>query len=57
LVQRENLERLDDDIAILSKYLKTEESPRVLFAAIKALQSSQHESWDELMVRVNELLE
>ena len=29
-VQRENLQRLDDDIAILKKYLKTEDVPKAL---------------------------
>jgi hypothetical protein len=36
--QRENLQRLDDDIAILTKYLKTEDAPKGVIDTLEALR-------------------
>ena len=36
-IQRENLQRLDDDIVILSKYLKTEGASKDVSASVKRL--------------------
>jgi hypothetical protein len=56
-VQHENLQRLDDDIAILTKYLKTEGAPKAVIDALEALSSEQHESWKTAVERITELLE
>lgn len=45
-IQRESLERLDDDIAILTKYLKTEGAPKAAIDTLEALGSDQHDAWD-----------
>jgi hypothetical protein len=52
-VQRENLQRLDDDITILAKYLKTKGAPKPAINALESLRNEQHESWQHpvLMIR------
>jgi hypothetical protein len=40
-VQRENLQRLDDDIAILSKYLKTEGVPKAAISILEGMSNEQ----------------
>jgi hypothetical protein len=56
-VQRENLERLDDDVAILTKYLKTQNTPKATISALEGLRIEQHESWKTAVERIEELLE
>jgi hypothetical protein len=45
LVQSENLQRLDDDIAILAKYLKTEGAPTTAIDALDTLSNEVHTKW------------
>ncbi|HTF70031.1 MAG TPA: hypothetical protein VK638_45870 [Edaphobacter sp.] len=56
-VQHENLQRLDDDIDILTKYLKTEGAPKATIDALNRLSSEQRESWKAAIERITELLE
>jgi hypothetical protein len=56
-VQRENLERLDDDIAILTKYLKTEGAPKAAISMLEGISNEQHKSWKTAVERIVELLE
>jgi len=56
-VQHENLQRLDDDIDILTKYLKTQGAPKATIDALDRLSSEQHESWKAAIERITELLE
>jgi hypothetical protein len=56
-IQRENLQRLDDDIAILTKYLKTEGAPKAAIDALEALSNEQHASWQAAVERIEEVME
>jgi len=56
-VQRENLQRLDDDIDILMKYLRGEGAPKAVIDALEALRTEQHESWKTAVERIADLLE
>jgi hypothetical protein len=55
-IQRENLQRLDDDIAILTKYLKTEGASREVMEALETLSNEQHASWQAAVQRIEELI-
>jgi hypothetical protein len=56
-VQRENLERLDDDIAILVKYLKREGASKAAIDALETLSNEVHASWQATVERIEELME
>jgi hypothetical protein len=56
-IQRENLERLDDDVAILTKYLKTEGASKGVLQALDTLSNEQHASWQAAMERIEELMQ
>jgi hypothetical protein len=56
-VQQENLQRLDDDIAILTKYVKTQDAPKGVIDALEGLSSDQEKSWKRAVERIEELLE
>jgi hypothetical protein len=56
-IQRENLQRLDDDIAILVKYLKTEGPSKAAIDALKTLSNEVHASWQATVERIEELME
>ena len=56
-VERENLQRLGEDIAILTKYLKTQNVPRAAVDALEGLSHKQQESWETALKRIEELLE
>jgi hypothetical protein len=56
-VQRENLQRLDDDIAILVKYLKTEAASKAAIDALETLSNEVHASWQATVERIEELME
>lgn len=56
-IQRENLQRLDDDIAILTNYLKTERAPKAAIDALETLNNEQHASWQAAVERIEELME
>jgi hypothetical protein len=55
-VQRENLQRLDDDIAILTKFLKTKGAPKAAIEALEALRGEQKESWTTAVDLIDDLL-
>jgi hypothetical protein len=56
-IQRENLQRLDDDIAILTKYLKTEGASEHVIKVLDQLGNEQHASWQAAAERIEELME
>jgi hypothetical protein len=56
-VQRENLQRLDDDIAILTKYLKTAGASNDVAKVLETLSNEQHASWQAAVERIEELME
>ena len=56
-VERENLQRLDDDIGILTKYLKGQGAPKAVLEVLQGLSSEQHESWKATVERIAELLD
>ena len=56
-VERETLQRLGEDIAILTKYLKTQNVPRAAVDALEGLSRKQQESWETALERIEELLE
>jgi hypothetical protein len=47
---------LDDDIAILTKYLKTEGASEDVFQALETLSNEQHASWQAAVERIEELM-
>jgi hypothetical protein len=55
-IQRENLQRLDDDIAILTKYLKTEGASKDVIQALDILSNEQHASWQAAVERIEDLI-
>jgi hypothetical protein len=55
-VQEKSLQRLDDDIAILTKYLKTKGVPKAAINALETLKRKQRESWEQVVDRISELL-
>ena len=57
VIQRENLLRLDDDIAILAKYLKTEGAPKEATDVLDTLSNEQHASWQATVERIKDLLQ
>ena len=56
-VQRENLQRLDDDIEILAKYLKTEGVPKAAIFVLENMSNEQQEGWKKAIEHIQELLE
>jgi hypothetical protein len=56
IIQRENLKHLDDDIVILTKYLKTEGAPKAVIDVLEALRSDQRESWYAAAERIAALM-
>jgi hypothetical protein len=57
VVQNENLQRLDGDIAILNKYLKSEGVTQDVIHALENLNNEQHASWQLAVERIQELME
>jgi hypothetical protein len=47
---------LDDDIAILTKYLKTEGASREVMKALETLSNEQHGSWQAAVERIEDLM-
>jgi hypothetical protein len=56
VVQSENLQRLDDDIAILTKYLKTEGASKSVLETMETLSNEQHASWQAAIERIEKLI-
>jgi hypothetical protein len=56
-IQRENMKRLDDDVAIMTKYLKTEGVPTAAIDALERVRTEQQQSWKTAVEHIAELLE
>lgn len=56
-VQRESTQRLDDDIALLTKYLKTKDVPKSVISLLETLRSDQQKSWQRTIDKITELLD
>jgi len=56
-VERENLQRLEDDVSILTKYLKAQNVPKTATDALEGLRRKQRESWKAAVEQIEELLE
>jgi hypothetical protein len=56
-VQRENVQRLDDDIEILTRYLKAEGVPEAAISALEGMSHEHQESWKKAVEHIEELLE
>ena len=48
---------MDDDIAILTKYLKTEGASKDVFKALEMLSNEQHASWQAAVELIENLME
>jgi hypothetical protein len=57
IIQRENLQRLDDDIAILKQYLKTEGAPKATAEGLATLSNEVHASWQVPVQHIEGLIE
>jgi hypothetical protein len=55
--ERENLQRLKDDIAILKAYLKAQGAPKATISTLEGLTIDQHKSWKAAVERIEEFLE
>jgi hypothetical protein len=55
-IQRESLQRLDDDIAVFTKYLKTEGASKDVMDVLDHLSNEQHASWEAAIERIEELM-
>jgi hypothetical protein len=55
-VWRENLQRLDDDVATLTKYLKTEGAPKAAIDLLTTPGKEQRNNWRTAIDRIQELL-
>lgn len=56
-IQHESLERLDDDILLLTKYLQSQRVPKAALNALEALSSEVHESWKAAIEKIEELFD
>jgi hypothetical protein len=56
-LQRDNLQRLDDDIAILTKYMKTEGAPKAAIDALNTWSNEVHANWQAAAERIDKLLD
>ena len=56
-IQRESLDRFEDDIALLTKYLHGQGVPKAALNALEALSSEVHESWKAATEKIEQLLE
>jgi hypothetical protein len=55
-VQKENVQRLDDDIDILKSYLKAEDAPKAAIEALEDLTIDQHKSWKAAIEKLKKVL-
>lgn len=55
-IQSESLQRLDDDIAVLTKYLKTEGASKDVMKILETLSHEQHASWQSAVEQIEELM-
>jgi hypothetical protein len=57
IIQRENLQHLDDDIATLKQYLKTEGAPKATMETLETLSNEVHASWQVAVEHIEGLIE
>jgi hypothetical protein len=57
IVQRENLQRLDNDIDTLKAYLKAQGVPKAVISVLEGLTVEQHVAWQKAIEKIEELLE
>jgi hypothetical protein len=55
-VRRESLKRIDDDVDVLKRYLKTRHAPKAMIEALESLTVEQHVSWKKVVERIEKLL-
>ena len=55
-IQRESLDRFQDDIALLTKDLQRHGVPKAALNALEALNGEVHESWKATVEKIEELL-
>ena len=55
-IQRESVDRFDEDIVLLTKDLKRQGVPKAALNALEALSSEVHESWKTAIEKIEELL-
>jgi hypothetical protein len=56
IVQSKNIQRLDDDIAILTKYLKSEGASKSVLETLETLSNEQRTSWQAAIERLERLM-
>jgi hypothetical protein len=56
ILQRDHLQRLDDDIAVLTKFVKSENAPKGVLEVLETLSHEQHASWQSAVERIEEEL-
>jgi hypothetical protein len=56
-VQEENMQRLDDDLTILTKYLKTKDVPKAAIYALETLRREQLERWERAANKISDVLD
>jgi type I site-specific restriction-modification system R (restriction) subunit len=56
-IQRENLQRLENDLATLMKYLESQGISTAVLDTLEALKSEQEQSWKSAVERIEKLLE
>jgi hypothetical protein len=55
-IQRDNLERLDDDMDTLKDYLKAQKVPKAAITAVESLTVEHHVGWKKTLERIEKLL-
>jgi hypothetical protein len=55
-VQKENQQRLDDDLDILKAYLKTQHAPKAAIEALEELTIDQQKSWKAAIEKVKKIM-
>jgi hypothetical protein len=56
-IQREDLQHLEEDIELLTKYLKNEGAPTAAIKAVESLRREHNKSWETVVNRIKELME
>ena len=57
IVQREDLQHLEEDIELLTKYLKNEGAPAAAIKAVESLRREHSKSWETVVNLIRELME
>ena len=57
VLQEQSLKELDDDLAVLTKYLKTGGVPKAAINVLETLKREQQDSWETAIDKITELLD